>query len=94
MFAIKPVCRTPKPTSIGTIKQRHSVEMRTLARPEIADRVENMQDYNVVFVGFPIWWYLAPTIINGFLASYDFRARPLFRSQRAAAAICTKPKRC
>lgn len=54
---------------------RSSVEMRTLERPEIEGAVHNMQSYDTVFVGFPIWWYLAPTIINGFLASYDFAGK-------------------
>lgn len=54
---------------------RSSVEMRTLERPEIEGSVHNMQSYDTVFVGFPIWWYLAPTIINGFLASYDFAGK-------------------
>ncbi len=34
------------------------------ARPAIADRVENMEDYDTVFVGYPIWWYTAPRIVN------------------------------
>jgi len=54
---------------------RSSVEMRTLERPEIDGVVEHMEKYETVFIGFPIWWYLAPTIINGFLASYDFSGK-------------------
>jgi hypothetical protein len=34
-----------------------------------------MQDYDVVYVGFPIWWYTAPTIINTFMESYDFKGK-------------------
>lgn len=56
---------------------RSSVEMRTQTIPEIAERVGDMDEYDVVFVGFPVWWYLAPTIINGFLASYDFSGKTL-----------------
>ena len=49
-------------------KSRSSVEMNDgNARPAIADRVENMADYDIVFVGYPIWWYTAPRIINSFL---------------------------
>ncbi len=52
---------------------RSSIEMSDLtSRPEIANRVENMEKFDVVFVGFPIWWYVAPTIISTFLESYDF----------------------
>lgn len=50
---------------------RSSVEMKDKSsRPEIVGRA-NMSDYDVIFVGFPIWWYVAPTIINTFLESYD-----------------------
>lgn len=52
---------------------RSSVEMNDrLSRPEIANRVENMAGYDVVFVGFPIWWYREPSIIDTFMESYDF----------------------
>ncbi|MBR2579060.1 MAG: NAD(P)H-dependent oxidoreductase [Clostridia bacterium] len=52
---------------------RSSVEMNDrTARPEIAEKVGNMGEYDTVFVGFPIWWYTAPRIINTFLESYDF----------------------
>lgn len=44
-------------------------------RPAIAEKLNNMKDYNVVYVGFPIWWYIAPTIINTFLESYDFSGK-------------------
>ena len=54
-------------------KSRSSVEMADpSSRPEIANKVENMDQYDTVFVGFPIWWYVAPTIINTFLEQYDF----------------------
>ena len=54
-------------------KSRSSVEMNDPAsRPQIADKINNMEEYDVVFIGFPIWWYIAPTIINTFLESYDF----------------------
>ncbi len=44
-------------------------------RPPIADKNANAAAYDVVFVGFPIWWYVAPTIINTFLESYDFAGK-------------------
>ena len=57
---------------------RSSVEMRNKAfRPEIADNYIQMDDYDVVFLGFPIWWYVAPTIINTFLESYDFSGKKI-----------------
>lgn len=52
---------------------RSSVEMKDKAyRPAIADKDAKIENYDVIFIGFPIWWYVAPTIINTFLESYDF----------------------
>ncbi|MCM1062035.1 MAG: flavodoxin [Eubacterium sp.] len=57
-------------------QSRSSVEMKNPnSRPAISGKVENMEQYDVVFVGFPIWWYVAPTIINTFLESYDFSGK-------------------
>ena len=59
-------------------KSRSSVEMNDPAsRPAIAGKIENMDEYDVVFVGFPIWWYVAPTIINTFLESYDLSGKTI-----------------
>ena len=57
---------------------RSTVEMHDKSsRPAIADKSANVQDYDVVFVGFPIWWYVAPTIINTFLEAYDFSGKTI-----------------
>ena len=57
-------------------KSRSSVEMRDPAsRPAIAGALPDLAQYSVVFVGFPIWWYVAPHIINTFLESYDFAGK-------------------
>ena len=49
-------------------KSRSTIEMKDPAsRPAIANKIENFADYNYIFIGFPIWWYVAPTIINNFL---------------------------
>lgn len=78
LFAIKPlVPYTEADLDWRDKNSRSSVEMRTLERPAIAEKVENMSDYDTVFIGFPIWWYIAPTIINGFLESYDFSGKTL-----------------
>ena len=59
-------------------KSRSSVEMSDKSsRPAIADKNANVSDYDVVFVGFPIWWYIAPTIINTFLENYDFAGKTI-----------------
>ncbi len=57
---------------------RSSLEMNTPAsRPAIAAQEANMEQYDAVFVGFPIWWYTAPTIIHTFLESYDFSGKTI-----------------
>lgn len=57
-------------------KSRSSVEMNDkTSRPAIEGKVADMARYQTVFVGFPIWWYVAPTIINTFLESYDFSGK-------------------
>lgn len=59
-------------------KSRSSVEMNDpLSRPEIAEKLPNMADYGTVFVGYPIWWYVAPHIINMFVESYDLSGKNL-----------------
>ncbi len=57
-------------------KSRSTKEMSDPAcRPAIAGPVENMEQYDTVFVGFPIWWYVEPRIVDTFLESYDFSGR-------------------
>ena len=57
-------------------QSRSTVEMKDKnSRPAITDKLKNMQDYDVVYVGFPIWWYTAPTIINTFMEAYDFKGK-------------------
>ena len=59
-------------------KSRSTIEMNNPAsRPTIAGKRDNMNDYDTVFVGFPIWWYVAPTIINTFLESYDLTGKTI-----------------
>ena len=59
-------------------KSRSSVEMNNKTfRPEIAGSNVNLDAYDVVFLGFPFWWYVAPTIINTFLESADFSGKKI-----------------
>jgi flavodoxin len=52
---------------------RSSIEMKDFnSRPEIVDTDVDIEQYDTVFLGFPIWWYIAPTIVNTFLEKYDF----------------------
>ena len=55
---------------------RSSVEMQNLAiRPQLADTDAKIEQYDRILLGYPIWWYMAPTIINTFLESYDFSGK-------------------
>ena len=57
---------------------RSSIEMNDRScRPAIATRVEDMAQYDTVFVGFPVWWYRQPSIIDTFLESYDFAGKKI-----------------
>ncbi len=59
-------------------QSRSSIEMANKAfRPEIEYSDLTVDEYEVVFLGFPIWWYVAPTIINTFLESYDFAGKKI-----------------
>ena len=57
-------------------QSRSTVEMKDRSsRPAIVKDLQNAADYDVVYVGFPIWWYTAPTIINTFMEAYDFKGK-------------------
>lgn len=59
-------------------KSRSSVEMKDLSsRPEIASKVEDISQYDVVFIGFPVWWYREPSVIDTFAESYDFTGKTI-----------------
>ena len=59
-------------------KSRSSVEMSNKKfRPEISDTDIQVDKYDEIILGFPIWWYVAPTIINTFLESYDFTGKKI-----------------
>lgn len=79
LFEIKPaVPYTSADLDWTNASSRSSVEMKNPAsRPEIAEKLPSMADYDVIFLGFPIWWYVAPTIINTFLESYDFSGKTI-----------------
>ena len=59
-------------------RSRSTLEMNDPAcRPAIAEPVEQMEQYDTVFVGFPVWWYVEPRIVDTFLESYDFSGKTL-----------------
>lgn len=85
---------TPADLNWRDKSSRSTVEMEDKSsRPAIANRVENMEQYDTVFVGYPIWWYIAPTIINTFLEQYDLTGKtvvPFFTSGGSGAGQTMK----
>lgn len=79
LYEIKPaVPYTGTDLNWNNKKSRSSVEMNDRAsRPEIAAPVADMAQYDTVFVGFPIWWYEAPRIVQTFLESYDLSGKTI-----------------
>ena len=74
---------TSEDLDYGNSKSRSSVEMDDPSvRPAISGSVENMEQYDIVFIGYPIWWGEAPRIMSTFVESYDFSGKTL-------VAFCT-----
>lgn len=79
LFEIKPeIPYTDADLDWQDRKSRSSVEMNDRGcRPAISSRVEDMGQYEVVFVGFPVWWYREPSIIDTFMEAYDFDGKTI-----------------
>ena len=79
LFEIKPeVPYTDADLNWQDKNSRSSVEMNDRkSRPSISSRVENMSQYDVIFIGFPVWWYREPSIIDTFAESYDFDGKTI-----------------
>ena len=79
LYEIKPAIPYTEADLDWTDKtSRSTLEMQDASsRPALADKNVNIADYDVIFVGFPIWWYVAPTIINTFLESDDFSGKTI-----------------
>ena len=79
LFEIKPeVPYTDADLNWQDKNSRSSVEMNDRkSRPSISSRVENMSQYDVIFIGFPVWWYREPSIIDTFAESYDFGGKTI-----------------
>ena len=59
-------------------RSRSSVEMKDRnARPAIASKIDDVSRYDVIFVGFPIWWYREPSIVDTFMEAYDFSGKTI-----------------
>lgn len=79
IFEIKPkIPYTTEDLDWQNSQSRSSIEMEDKSsRPEILEKLENMDQYNVIFVGFPIWWYREPSIIDTFIEQYDFTGKTI-----------------
>ena len=79
LYEIRPQTPYTKADLDWTNKQaRSTIEMNDKAfRPPLADGDADIAGYDVIFLGFPIWWYVAPTIINTFLERYDFSGKTI-----------------
>ncbi|MBQ4277595.1 MAG: NAD(P)H-dependent oxidoreductase [Bacteroidaceae bacterium] len=59
-------------------QSRSSVEMKDKkSRPAITGKIDNMDNYTTIYIGYPIWWYTAPTIINTFIEAYNLKGKTL-----------------
>ena len=95
LFEIAPAEPYTKADLDWTNKQsRSSVEMNDRScRPAIATQVENMSQYDTVFVGFPVWWYRQPSIIDTFLESYDFTEKKIVPfCTSGGSGLCQAPE--
>ena len=79
MFEIQPVTAyTSADLDWNDAGSRSSKEMKNKTyRPPVAGKVPHMSQYDTIYVGFPIWWYVAPTIINTFLEGYDLKGKTI-----------------
>jgi len=80
LFEIEPVIKYTSEDLDWTNKEsRSTVEMQNKSfRPPVKNKVNNINDYNTVIIGFPVWWYTAPTIINTFIEENDLSGKQIF----------------
>lgn len=73
LFAIKTVKNYP--VSHSECSDIAEEEMRSNARPELSTHIDNMDEYDTVYIGYPIWWYIEPMAIRTFMEEYDFSGK-------------------
>ena len=80
LFEIEPKVKYTAEDLVWTNKEsRSSLEMRDKSsRPEIVKKVDNIEDYSKVIIGFPVWWYTAPTIINTFIEENNLEGKEIY----------------
>ena len=79
VYAIRPAePYTAEDLNYMNAKSRSSVEMGDpSSRPALADKDAKIEDYDVIYVGYPIWWGAAPHVVNSFLEAYDFTGKTI-----------------
>ena len=75
MFEIRPAVAYPSGYQSTVDQARRELDQN--ARPAVASHVENMNDYDIILVGFPIWWHTTPMVVNTFLESYDLSGKTI-----------------
>ena len=90
LYEIKPaVPYTREDLNWQNKQSRSSVEMSDhSSRPALADTMANVSAYDTIYIGFPVWWYIAPTIINSFLESYDFSGKKIILFATSGGRSC------
>lgn len=80
LFEIEPIVKYNDGDLDWTNKNsRSSIEMKDKnSRPKIKNKVNNIDEYNIVIIGFPVWWYTAPTIVNNFIEQNNLRDKKIF----------------
>ena len=79
LFEIEPVVSyTNEDLDWTNSNSRSSVEMRDSIKPSIKNKVSNIDNYDTIFIGFPVWWYTAPTIINEFIEENNLENKKIY----------------
>ena len=80
LFEIEPVQRYTSSDLDWTNKQsRTTIEMENKSfRPPVKNKVNNLEEYDTVLIGFPVWWYTAPTIVNTFIEENDLSGKKVY----------------
>ena len=91
LYAITPAqSYTPADLDWNNSQSRSSVEMNDpKSRPALKGKKENIADYDVIFIGYPIWWDLAPRIINTFIESHDLKGKTVIPFATSGSSAIT-----
>ena len=91
LYAITPAqSYTPADLDWNNSQSRSSVEMNDpKSRPALQGKKENIADYDVIFIGYPIWWNLAPRIINTFIESHDLKGKTIIPFATSGSSAIT-----